>query len=99
MARPKLKANFFVRTNGEILSKAAPLTRDQRLRIFNRDKATCQSCGAACGFGGNRVSPFDEEKCSQVDHILARARGGQNHDSNLRLLCFSCNARKGANNG
>ncbi len=31
----------------------------------------------------------------QVDHIVARARGGTDHISNLQLLCGACNSQKG----
>lgn len=31
-----------------------------------------------------------------IDHIIALSRGGMNDDSNLQLLCATCNLQKGA---
>jgi len=31
----------------------------------------------------------------EVDHIIARAKGGTDHVSNLQLLCGHCNRVKG----
>ena len=31
----------------------------------------------------------------EIDHIIARARGGQDEDANLQLLCPNCNTTKG----
>ncbi len=46
-------------------------------------------CIAPCGENGEgREFPIDE---FDIDHIIATARGGQNVDENLQLLCHSCN--------
>jgi len=95
MAQPSLKAEFFVDRAGVVTSKAPPLTSVQRRTIFERDGAACKKCSSPVRRFGNTVSPFRAPPAA-VDHILARARGGQNDPSNLRLLCFSCNAAKGA---
>lgn len=97
MAQPKLQANFFASSDGIIVKKSPQLTQQQRKLIFDRDKGQCQICRTDCIFGGgNTVSPFQEKKCSQVDHIFPRSRGGNNLEENLRLLCVTCNSKKGA---
>ena len=58
----------------------ARLVRDY---LLDRDCHTCQTCG-------DRTGPFE------IDHIIPIARGGQNVPNNLRVLCRSCNRRKGA---
>lgn len=44
---------------------------------------------AGCGFAFN----FDE---LEVDHLVAREKGGTDHKANLQLLCRRCNSRKGS---
>lgn len=48
--------------------------------IYARDKGKCQNCGS------NYKLEFD--------HITPFAMGGKTTESNLRLLCFSCNQRQ-----
>lgn len=49
--------------------------------IFDRDKNTCQYCGAT--------------KNLTIDHIMPVSRGGQNTWKNLVTCCFKCNNAKG----
>jgi 5-methylcytosine-specific restriction endonuclease McrA len=53
---------------------------EQRDRIRFRDKGLCQSCFRA-GLVRQGV---------EVDHIIARVRGGNDEDENLELLCKRC---------
>jgi 5-methylcytosine-specific restriction endonuclease McrA len=96
MAQPQLQAQFFVAQNGVILPREKPLNYDQKKAIFERDGGVCKKCGRAVKFGGNEVSPFTKIASGHVDHIFPRARGGRNVDTNLQLLCMSCNSSKGA---
>ena len=96
MAQPKLQAQFFASIDGIVIQKARPLNYDERMVIYRRDNGLCQSCGEKAKFGGNSVNPFQEVKSGHIDHIFPRARGGQNQDENLRLLCMTCNSSKGA---
>lgn len=97
MAQPSLKAEFFARPDGICIPKAPPLSYREKNVIKDRDRNVCQLCGARILRLGRDVSPFMEYgKHGQIDHIFPRSRGGQNDPANLRLLCVTCNARKGA---
>ena len=59
--------------------------RAQRERVFMRDGKACQLCGT-------------DEGEMHIDHIIPRKAGGDHSLDNLRVLCKSCNLRKGALN-
>lgn len=91
----QLRADFFVHSDGFAFPKAKPISGTLRLEIWERDGRKCQICRREVEPFGNVVSPFTKP-CAAIDHIFPRARGGQNDRWNLRLLCISCNAAKGA---
>jgi 5-methylcytosine-specific restriction endonuclease McrA len=96
MARAQLRARFFVAPNGVVIPKAPTLTTKQRRAIHDRDAGRCQLCGAPVAW--HRVPFYDRSdlRTGAVDHVLPRARGGQNDPTNLRLTCETCNAARGA---
>jgi 5-methylcytosine-specific restriction endonuclease McrA len=96
MARPRLRARFFVFSNGDVVVRARPLTPNQRRAIHARDRHTCQLCGVRVRWF--RVPFYDRSgvQTGAVDHIVPRARGGQNDAGNLRLACERCNSSRGA---
>ena len=96
MAQPKIQAVFFTDQFGNTFPKAPPLLDKLKRYIYERDKEKCQKCGTNVRFGGTTISPWDITIAGHVDHILPRARGGQNTHDNLQLLCITCNAAKGA---
>lgn len=53
----------------------------KRPRVVERDGKVCKQCGAT----DNLV----------IDHIVPIAKGGSNDLSNLQILCWTCNAKKG----
>jgi hypothetical protein len=59
--------------------------REQRERVFKRDGRFCQICGT-------------DEGEMHIDHVIPRKVGGDHSLDNLRVLCKSCNLRKGALN-
>lgn len=50
-----------------------------RRQVWRRDKGQCQNCGSSYAL--------------EIDHILPKAKGGEDTAENLRLLCRSCNQR------
>lgn len=56
--------------------------RQIRQRILQRDQGTCQLCGQVDG-------------SMHIDHIIPKRLGGNDMDENLRVLCQSCNLRRG----
>ena len=62
------------------------LTLSLRYKILVRDKSTCQKCWKT----------VDDGIVPHVDHIQPVSRGGSNEESNLRVLCNTCNIKKNA---
>ncbi len=57
------------------------LTDDVVATVFERDEGKCGECGSI-----NNL---------QLDHIIPFSKGGSDDVENLRILCQSCNARRG----
>lgn len=60
-------------------SMPPPSVRD---RIKQRDNNRCQECGIEIRTGGH------------LDHAVALILGGENRETNLRLLCRNCHGAK-----
>ncbi|MEI7606904.1 MAG: HIT domain-containing protein [Rhodospirillaceae bacterium] len=60
-----------------------PVPGSLRYEVLKRAGGRCELCGAS-----------HEEVPLDVDHILPRARGGNNDVANLQVLCRTCNAQK-----
>lgn len=59
--------------------------RFSRKNIFERDKWTCQYCGA-------KPSKSD----LNLDHVVPRSKGGRTTWDNIVASCFTCNGKKGS---
>jgi 5-methylcytosine-specific restriction endonuclease McrA len=77
-----------------------------RRRVFREEGYTCAGCGlSGCELrrpagplrrraGYTYPTPVKGVWLS-IDHVVPRARGGSSERSNLRVLCTTCNTRKG----
>ena len=61
-----------------------PPYRTQKRRLYGDQEGNCQGCRT-----------HFEARHLEIDHIIARSKGGTDHRDNLQLLCGSCNRIKG----
>jgi len=71
-----------------------------RRRVMREGGYRCEKCnlqGWEISFGGGNFGfPTSKRKVYlSIDHIIPRCQGGTSDRSNLRVLCTSCNTRKG----
>ena len=64
--------------------KTPPVPPKLRLEVLVRDDYRCRICGASASKGA----------VLEVDHIVPKAKGGENLLWNLQTLCFDCNRGK-----
>ena len=77
----------FNNSRGQIIkNERAKLTNGLRFKILKRDNYRCQLCGA---------TQLDGIKL-HIDHIFPVSKGGKTEESNLQVLCDSCNMGKSA---
>ncbi|WP_321573511.1 HNH endonuclease [Geminicoccus flavidas] len=63
-----------------------------RIRIFRRDRWTCQYCGRP---SPHELMGSDDPRAPELDHITPMALGGGHTGRNVHLACRTCNRRKG----
>lgn len=63
------------------------------MRIFERDKWTCQICRVKTP---KKLRGTYEPNAPEIDHILPLGAGGAHTQENCQCACRSCNGRKGA---
>lgn len=67
----------------------APVTRNEALKILERDDYCCRYCGL-----DGRAS-FENALVMSVDFLVPRARKGKKTEDNLVACCKPCNTIKG----
>lgn len=62
--------------------------------IFDATDGQCNLCGKALRF--ENYGLIGVNGAWEIDHSVARAKGGTDHGNNLRAACPTCNRSKGA---
>lgn len=72
-------------------------------RVMREGKYRCEQCGVF-GFerrfpkGGYGFYTQDPNVFLSIDHIVPKSRGGGHDRANLRVLCTTCNTKRGVKN-
>lgn len=66
------------------MNKRKTLSKKKRFQVLERDKYTCQYCGAT----------IDDGVKLEIDHIIPVSKGGKDGLCNLTTACFDCNRGK-----
>ena len=69
-------------------SSRPDISKETRALVLERDKFTCQMCGA--GSGEPHQDDTRQKTRIQIGRILAKSLGGGNDVSNLRAICSVC---------
>lgn len=78
---------FADKTRGSRQSRGYGAAWDKlRKQVLARDNGLCQPC----------LKQGAVTEAKQVDHIVAKARGGQDDESNLQAICIACHKEKTA---
>ncbi len=80
-ARKLERAHAQLEAEADRARRRAPLPREVRRAVWQRDGGRCVQCGAG----------FD----LQYDHVIPHSMGGADTEANLQLLCGDCNRAKG----
>lgn len=74
-------------TEGFSKEQRALMTSKLRQTIKERDRFTCNKCGNSIYKESNLLL--------EIDHIVPISKGGKTVESNLQVLCWRCNRKKG----
>ncbi len=74
----------------KFFSGPAPhISRDEAMKVFQRDHFKCQYCGL------DGLHNFSNWLVLTIDHVHPHAKGGGRHMENLVTCCQPCNVVKG----
>lgn len=88
----ELKREKRIKNNGEI-------DKDINLdKLYTRDKGICYICGSRCNYEDHKLTKegyfIVGNTYPSIDHIKPLNKGGTHTWDNIKLACFSCNAKK-----
>lgn len=83
--RPELRRLYVMNRRAKIRSNGGELSKDIAQRLMRAQASKCACCSICLKKSGYHL-----------DHIIPVAAGGPNLDSNIQLLCPSCNHSKGS---
>jgi hypothetical protein len=68
-----------------------------RLKVFERDRWTCQLCGRQVLKKAKRSRRTGNlhPRTPSLDHIIPLSKGGPHSEANCQCACLSCNVKKG----
>ena len=71
-----------------------------RRRVFREGAYTCSICGLTGKESKQRNGAYSHpthipDVWLSIDHIVPKSQGGSHDRCNLRVLCTSCNTKKG----
>jgi 5-methylcytosine-specific restriction endonuclease McrA len=69
-------------------------TNQRKREIYDRTGGYCHICREKLAF--SNYGQHGEKGAWEIDHSVARARGGSDNGNNLYVACTSCNRSKGA---
>lgn len=76
------------------MNSSGPVRRRIRQRMFNEQWGKCHWCDRRMTLDIRPNPPFPNY--ATFDHVIAQAEGGSGRRENLRLACWECNQRRGA---
>lgn len=86
-----------IKTNKKKLTPKEPIIPTKKSvteKVAKRDNYICYICGQKTQIRGKRNDVYLDT--ATVDHVVARANGGRNAQSNLKCCCKYCNNIKAA---
>lgn len=89
-----------MRLNWRVMAKKSGVPSSMRRRVMREENYTCAGCGLQ---GFEKRFPIQgygyytaiERVYLSIDHIFPKSLGGSSERQNLRVLCTTCNTKKG----
>lgn len=70
------------------------ITGKKRAAVIQRDGQICYICGIPCVIYRGQQTGSQRDNALTIDHVVARALGGNDYLDNLAVCCALCNNTK-----